>query len=307
MRLYRVLIVVLLSWFAVERSSGQRVQSHAKADALLSGNFQIDLEEAIKLNPLTQDSTDVDVSKKSGLQAAAFSMLVPGAGEFYVGDYWKAGSFLTAEVGLWVVYAAYTSKGDDQTALFESFADEHFSVVKYAQWIEQYGTKLNTTADPEKLKNLYNPSNVNAPPWERIYWDRLNAAEAEIGKKTGTFFSHQLPRRPEQQYYELIGKYTQFNTGWDDAENLNEVNFHTALTKRFLDYSQMRGDANDFYNIASTAAKLLVLNHVLSALDAAWTAAQNNKNVTMEAHLVPVHRGFGLVEFVPTARVSVEF
>ncbi|HEX9829948.1 MAG TPA: hypothetical protein VGB10_07020 [Bacteroidota bacterium] len=255
--------------------------------------------------PARFDSLLMEQQKKSGLQAAAMSLALPGAGEFYVGDYWKAASFLAAEVGLWIVYAAYESKGDDQTKLFESYADQHWSVVKYAQWVEQYGQTLNPNADPAKLSGLINPNNPNAPPWERVYWDRLNAAENEIGKGTRTFFSHQLPMRPEQQYYELIGKYPQFNTGWEDAQNLNEINFHTDLTQRFLDYSKMRGEANDFYNIASTAGKLLVLNHVLSALDAAWSAASDNKRVTMEAHVLPVQRPFGIVEFVPTARVSV--
>ena len=279
----------------------QNSSSHVK---LLSGNLSIDLVEPATSTVALQDSLAVEVTKKSGLQAAAFSILVPGAGEYYAGDYWKAGSFLAAEVGLWVVYAAYTSKGDDQTDFFQNFADGHWSVVKYAQWIEQYGQQLNP--DAQIPSGMVTNNDPNVPPWERVDWAKINEAESQIGRKTGTFFSHQLPRRPEQQYYELIGKYTQYNPGWDDA-NVDASNFHTDLTRRFLDYSQMRGEANDFYNIASTAAKLLVLNHVLSALDAAWTAAQYNKTLTMEAHLVPVNRGYGMVEFVPTARVSVGF
>ncbi len=302
-RLLIVCVLCLLSYSGWGQVSTQ-ARSSSLRESSLSGNLRIDLEESVKRDFL-RDSTAEESSKKSGLEAAAFSMLLPGAGEYYVGDHWKAGSFLGAEVGLWVLYAVYTSKGDDQTNFFQDYADLHWSVVKYAQWMIQYGPQLNPGATDNSGIIINNDPNV--PPWDRVNWNRLNAYEAQIGQKTGTYFSHQLPRRPEQQYYELIGKYPQFNPGWEDATNLNESNFHTDLTKMFLDYSKMRGQANDFYNIASTAAKLVVLNHVLSALDAAWSAGQYNKTLKMEAHLQPTMRPFGLVEFVPTARVSVGF
>lgn len=270
----------------------------------LSGDLVLDLSEQAKQSLLMGDTVVAAGERKSGLQAAAFSILLPGAGEYYVGEYWKAGGFLAAEVGLWVAYAVYTSKGNDQTTFFEEYADRNWSVVKYARWIEQYGPQLNPEA--QGLDGLVTSNDPNLPPWDRVDWVRLNRAETEIGKKTGTYFSHQLPRRPEQQYYELIGKYGQYNPGWADA-NVDASNFHSALTKMFLDYSQMRGKANDFYNIAGTAAKLIVLNHVLSALDAAWSAAVHNRSLKAEAHIQPVQRPFGIVEFVPTARVSLAF
>lgn len=270
----------------------------------LSGDLVLDLSEQAKQSLLMGDTVVAAGERKSGLQAAAFSILLPGAGEYYVGEYWKAGGFLAAEVGLWVAYAVYTSKGNDQTTFFEEYADRNWSVVKYARWIEQYGPQLNPEA--QGLDGLVTSNDPNLPPWDRVDWVRLNRAETEIGKKTGTYFSHQLPRRPEQQYYELIGKYGQYNPGWADA-NVDASNFHSALTKMFLDYSQMRGKANDFYNIAGTAAKLIVLNHVLSALDAAWGAAVHNRSLKAEAHIQPVQRPFGIVEFVPTARVSLAF
>ncbi len=270
----------------------------------LSGNLRLDVENSTRHGLALQDSASGAMLHKSGLQAAAFSILLPGAGEYYVGEYWKAGSFLAGEVGLWVAYAVYTSKGDDQTNFFQDFADQHWSVVKYALWIEQYGSQLNP--DVKNNTGLVTSNNPNLPPWLRVDWARLNAAEASIGQRTGTYFSHQLPRRPDQQYYELIGKYPQFNPGWDDA-NVNASNFYTDLTKRFRDYSEMRGKANDFYNIAGTAAKLIVLNHVLSALDAAWSAAHHNKTFKLEAHVSPIQRDFGVVEFVPTAQISVRF
>ncbi len=301
MTILRMLTVASLLLAA---QSGMCQQTGPVTGAELSGNLAIDLAEQAEHALSVSDTVVSAVGRKSGLQAAAFSFLLPGAGEYYVGEYWKAGGFLAAELGLWVVYAAYTSKGNNQTDLFQDYADRNWSVVKYAQWIEQYGAQLNPEA--QGLSGLITNNDPNLPPWDRVDWERLNRAEREIGKKTGTYFSHQLPRRPEQQYYELIGKYGQYNPGWADA-NVDASNFHSALTTMFLDYSRMRGRANDLYNIAGTAAKLVVLNHVLSALDAAWSAAMHNRSLTVETHIQPVPRPFGIVEFVPTARVRFEF
>lgn len=295
------LVVLLSAGLGQYRIPGTR---SSLQEQYLTGDFRYDLDRFFRQLDGAPDSVSGETRMKSGLAAAAYSILLPGAGEFYAENNLKAGSFLGAEVGLWILYAAYTSKGDNQTNIFQDYADEHWSVVKYAQWIEQYGTQLNS--DVTDNSGLVTSTNTSLPPWQRVDWAKINKVEAEIGLKTGTFFSHQLPMRPEQQYYELIGKYPQFNPGWDDA-NVDASNFHTALTQRFLDYSAMRGKANDFYNIASTAAKLVVVNHVLSALDAAWTASQYNKSVKLEAHVKPVQRDFGMVEFVPTAQLCIRF
>ena len=82
---------------------------------------------------------------------------------------------------------------------------------------------------------------------------------------------------------------------------------NSDVSVRFLEYSKMRGKANDFYNIATTGSVLIVVNHLLSALDAAWSASQFNHQLKIEAHLQPTVRSYDFVEFVPTARVTITF
>lgn len=242
--------------------------------------------------------------RKSPLRAAVYSAIVPGAGEFYAESYWRSGAFFVAEIALWVMYSLYESQGDRQTREFEQFADAHWSVVKYAQWMEQHALALNP--DAGGCSGTVVNSDPNLPPWDRVDWARVNMCEELIGRRASTGFSHRLPRRPDQQYYEVIGKYAQYNAGWDDS-NAVPSDYLTALSARFLFYRDMRGRANRLYTIASTAAYVLVANHVFSALDAALSASEFNRNVTMEAHVRPVMRGIGLVEFLPTASVTVTF
>ena len=276
----------------------------------LTGNPRLDLLASFVMMRMTDSSlgrmSDNNPGKKSPLLAGTMSIIVPGAGEFYTKSYWRAGGFVLAEAALWVFYASYYSKGNNQTTLFQNFADDHWSVVRYAQWIQANVTALNP--DVSSFSGYLIPGTENLPPWQQVDWAKINAVENAIAQRSGNGFTHQLPHRPEQQYYELIGKYPQFASGWDDAGVMTpERIVNSDVSARFLEYSKMRGKANDFYNIATTGSILLVVNHLLSAIDAAWSAAQFNNQLKIEAHLQPTVRSQDFVEFVPTARVTITF
>jgi len=276
----------------------------SQPDRPLTGSLRFDLLADVPLNsqdaPLAIPSP---VATKSPLRAAAYSAVIPGAGEFYTESYWRSIAFFGAEVALWIVYATYDSKGDRLTAEFERYADVHWSVVRYAQWMETYYPQLTKSGAPACPPIVIGTS---GEPWERVDWGALNACEEIIGREASTGFSHRLPVRPDQQYYELIGKYHQYNGGWDDS-NATPADYLVTISGRFREYRDMRGKANDFFTIASTAGFILVANHVLSALDAAWSASQFNNALRVEAHLQPTIRSLGFVEFVPTARASITF
>jgi hypothetical protein len=99
-----------------------------------------------------------------------------------------------------------------------------------------------------------------------------------------------LPPYGDQQYYELIGKYSQFKYGWDtyqfngahDGDDGYDVHY---IPQEVTDYAANRGKANDYYYMAEVATALIVANHVLSALDGVWSTANYNKEITSEMGL----------------------
>jgi hypothetical protein len=281
-----------------------------KSETALTGNLRLDLlstlEQMTQLESERPVFQEVNGKKKSPVLAGMMSLAIPGAGEFYTESYWRAGGFALAEVGLWALYAVYTSKGNKQTDIFQAFADDHWSALRYAEWIEANVSKLN--ADVKSFNGYLIPGTEGRPPWERVDWSKINAVEGQIAQRSGNGFTHLLPHRPEQQYFELIGKYPQFAAGWDDAGVMTPARILSSdVSARFLAYAKMRGTANDFFNTATTGAALVVVNHVLSALDAAWSASQYNNRVKLEAHLQPAQRSYGFVELVPTASLTVQF
>jgi len=284
-------------------------QPHVAFAGSLYSDFLLPAARAIERDSTSSASAGQEEKLRSPLRAALYSAVIPGAGQFYSERYVASAGFLAAEVALWVAYAVYEGKGNEQTVSFQNYADQRWSVVRYVDWIQTYFASapwqgVITTPSP-------NPS----APWESVDWGKLNACEDYIARQaTGgnpNGFTHLLPRRPEQQYYELIGKYPQFGGGWDDALTFKPGGYTpddllaSNVSPHFLAYRDMRGKANNFYNIASTAAAVIVANHIVSAVEAAWGVARQNRRTKLEGHILPVQRGPGVTEFVPTARLTV--
>ena len=246
-----------------------------------------------------------DIRKYSPLTAGLLSAGVPGAGQFYTKNYWQSAAFFGAEVLLWITYAIYEDRGDQRTRIFEEYADEHWSVVRYAYWIK------NSTEYQGYFRNGIfigtPPSTDVSQPWNYINFDELNLCEEEIGGlDTKTGFSHRLEKYGDQQYYEMIGKYPQFGGGWDDASSFTENDIRSGnVSQNFLKYSQMRGDANSAYNIATTVSYVIMANHLFSALEAALNASRINHKVHLEGHIQSRLIYSNLVEFVPTFNLSI--
>jgi TM2 domain-containing membrane protein YozV len=231
--------------------------------------------------------------KKSPVLAGVMSAIIPGSGEIYVGEYLKAAIFLAIEATLITVAVVNNNEGDKLTSEFEAFADEHWSVVDYADYLIDNREALGLPEDCEIPINR----DSNLPPWEQILdWEALNHCESP--------FSHHLPHYGQQQYYELIGKYPQYSSGWDEFDPA--VDGFREVPQIMKDYSIMRGNANDAYNVASKAVIGLYINHLLSAIDAVWSATTYNKNLAINMRVQNMQLA-NRIEFVPTLNISYNF
>lgn len=266
-----------LSFSQIEESSKLELTGNLHVDSRILFNNYIELNS----NPIADDLP----GKKSPVLSGVLSAIIPGAGQVYNEDWWIAGIFIAVEAALITTAITYDNKGDDQTAYFENFADENWSVVQYAEYLNG----LNDPNDPDIEIDYDTPG---LKPWERIKnWSQLN--EAEIG-------SHTLPPHGEQQYYELIGKYHQYIPGWPGWVNTG------TPPQIMLDYSMMRGQANDYYNTASTAVIGIYINHLLSAAEAVWGATRFNKNLAVNIRVEPINTATG-TELIPTLKVKFSF
>lgn len=215
-------------------------------------------------------------------KALFFSALIPGAGELYTKSYIKAGAFFLAEVAAWMVYGSYTNKGKDEEKKYQSYADAHWDPEVWKQWVQNFSGSVD---------------DAHASTMEKYL----------SGDKSAT---------TKQQYYEMIGKYSAFYVGWDFANYYENQSFFNSASPDTIEaiqqlssdigkYMDMRDKSNKLFRLARTATNYVIVNHILSAIDAAWTAKRHN-NKLLEASL-KVEQVFYVDRLQPVLSLTIKW
>ncbi len=249
---------------------------------------------------------------KNPRKALFLSLLVPGAGQMYVGGstatYVRGGVYIALEVFMWSGWGYFSIyKYNDQVKKYKRFAKDHYSIGRYEVAMRNLynaGGKLYSN----EFNNRYMGTRKSF--CEAIYGDAGNAGcyhenalyEGD-SRHLGLFgdkdvmlgdemkaFSKETKRdfNKESELFQLLSE-DAYVLGWEDAEsaivsdlNLETPNSETAsLSKDGSDYQRkyrsMRRDANDYADMQAWFIGGLILNHIVSAVDAALTANAHNK------------------------------
>lgn len=219
----------------------------------------------------TSTSSSSEPKAKSPFIALGLSLLIPGAGQMYNGDYVYGAGFLGVEAGTWILFSKYDSDGKERTQIYEDFNRAHWSEQRYTDYLWQvYGKR-----DDDSIQ------------------------ETEI--------SHNLPSDPNaQQYFEQTGKYDQFSWGWDDtyldtglANLVYQVEWGTAASGFYnvpaakgnnipfsanrLTYETLRDDANRSFENRDRMYLVAALNRLLSGMHAFLVASSRKKATSTES------------------------
>ena len=337
----RISIAIMLLGFMISMFS-QAVNYNGISGIMLAQND--DTVEAESSTPRIKTKKKAEYRDNySPMIASGLSILLPGAGEFYGKDYIRSGIFLGIEAVAVSTYFVYKTDGDDQTSKFETFADTNFSEDLYYGGIMSMSQNVldylvnNDNIDATAIWDLGYFEESDNWYWEDfideddvlfcvkdmmqlsitsssdslLAWgsdwgvDSLRMLFAE-GDDVISKFTHELPERKTQQYYEMIGKYHQFSSGWSDYDGyerdivtdeiiytidtvvngtdttyvsrpklkLNEsnaFNFNEYDSAEHVDfYEDLRHEANMAYETGQNWLMVTLLNHVASAFDAAY-------------------------------------
>ena len=246
----------------------------------LTGNLRLDLlavsgDTVVNTSSYQISTEPVDI--KNPFYGGLYSLVLPGAGQYEASRYTKAAIFFAVEAALVTYALVQQHNGNTKTQEFEKYADAHWSAVRYAEWINTYGVAdygPNITFTPQDLIAVQNSDFSKINSWE--------AGEHKLG------FTHLLPKYGEQQYYELIGKYNQYKFGWDtyiDANNdgipdSDNGRYDELIPVQMQNYAKERGKANDYYYAAGFAVGMIVINHVVSALDGYISTRSYNNEIS---------------------------
>ena len=207
--------------------------------------------------------------QRSVAKAAVLSLLVPGAGQFYVGDKLKAVPFFLADVAGWAAYFGFRSQGNKREDEYRTYADSHWYAQSYFVFLD---TAMGIT------------SRSDFDPTGRAYDSRLagySESDVFLVVDSGFIFSHHVPTRAGEdtanfdknlEYYESIGKYDQFFAGWDDFANRRT-------------YLGMRADANSSFSKSKIGLVVSLADRLVAAVDAALAAQRYNKKVSKDKQI----------------------
>lgn len=251
------------------------------------------------------------ISETPGL-AFLSSALVPGLGQAAHRQWWRVALYAGIEIGAVYVAIDQKNRGDRLQRDYNQYADEHWSVVQYAQFLTRY-TQLDmnledvlTQRGRTELENngYLRPTFNNETDWRLINLRALNEYEQQtLYRSSGRAFSHVVPEYGSQQYYELVSKYFQYGPGWRDwnrdvsiidggvADMPASWQYHTGLEETF----------NDALRLSRNMSMILIANHVFSAFDALFTSTIREHRRQVESTASLGHGGR------PQVQVAIRF
>jgi hypothetical protein len=178
------------------------------------------------------ETQPVDVygfKRKSPTRAFLQSFLIPGWGQIYAkSSFWKPVAAIGIEAAGWAGYLNFNGKGHDLEDEYRAFADEHWDDSSYV-WglyetfyshdyppsIRNDGSELNLYLDTTTYVVIDNQNVIHARSLSHHAWYKEDGSQVE-----------------EDEYYENIGKYNQFNFGWDDFPAIGSDSFPHIRTHR---------------------------------------------------------------------------
>lgn len=256
---------------------------------------------------------------RSPRKAFFYSLVVPGAGQAWVGAYVRAGLFVAAEAGLlygW--YDVSIRQAREKTRESERFADANWSTSRY----ESVRKRVYDSASQENQGQLAASMPYRDRYCQALYADDLNTlrdACLEIPRDTNANYKNHVQTFADEglgvaeihakrvagikelpTFYERIGRDEEFVPGWRDATSdtvsaRGLLTYVTSLTDQDpftipastpwgvsqmrAQYLGMRREADDLAATQGWFLGGLVVNHIVSAIDAALAAQRSNRKL----------------------------
>jgi len=207
------------------------------------------------------------------------SFILPGWGQVQNEDpLWKPLLFAGVEVlGIFSSFH-YEKRAENIRLDFEAYGDNHWA-------LERWYTNTQKIF-PDRWKEIIVGTHKLGLKIAGNYYhtDRL----AELVNNHGW---SEIAVIRDRDFYENIGKYDQFVGGWDDeyddpfdtngnwfTEEKGNVE-SIMLTKRKDYYRSLRHDSNLLKHYSKYAVTVVMINHITSGFEAAWTANKKAKKI----------------------------
>jgi hypothetical protein len=242
--------------------------------------------------------------------------LLPGLNQARHGQWWKAAVFAGVEVGTLLLARSFERRGDELDREFIDYAEQHWSYERYINYRQAPGEFaleegwLNRQILSEELDAAASQEEIDA-----LFFGE--AAADDLFDPAGGRGSHVLPGGytdgysmgerdawhhfslfRTQQFYEMIGKYAQFQRGWDDFGQDRGFEFGaqtpwsvTYFSSGSAHYMSLRDESNRKLIAADRVLGLLLVNHAASFFDVLLRHGRADGALRASATALPASEG----------------
>lgn len=256
--------------------------------------------------PETKDTKNPFLNAERTKPGVAFlsSAIIPGSAQAANGKWIRAGIYVLAEAATVFYHFNRLNLAKRQERNYEHYANTNWSVVAYARWLVDYSAQHNLNNGYEQLEAHLNGKTPDytdtTKDWLKINLRQLQEVEKNTPyvyeNKRASNFSHNLPDYGSQQYYELISKYWQFQSGWKDVHENPGINPNfphykwdgSDASPNFYEGRDRAAEFNDNYRLAGNILSLILINHVVSAFDGLLTVKVNNSRLQQQADFLMI-------------------
>jgi len=169
--------------------------------------------------------------------AFLLSALLPGSGQLYNGDR-RGYIYLGAEAGCWFARLSYSHAGKEEEDASTAYAGRHWATDRYRGAAGDPGCTWSAAAD-SALADMYENSRT--------------------------------------RYYDTIGQVDDYRCGWDDFASTYDPAQADAKSPNRAHYVDMRQKSSDLKGNAKTVLGLMIINRLISSVDAYRTARNRNQ------------------------------
>jgi hypothetical protein len=236
---------------------------------------------------------------RSPKRALFMSLILPGLGQAYARNYWKSAIFGAVEVALITLGIKFAVDGNTKKREAHQFADKHFNIDDF--WTYYASLRTHIMKDTNHAKDIVNIMNSiysdtlireAAAAHDNSYYQYLREKSFSQGwddcepvldtngsfQLTNSGYTYQYqPIKPDTTwlFYPILPNSTDTkvdvwgdNTFWVYGYSKNQLSFRT-----------LDDEANKYFDYSRTVVLVLLVNHVVSAVDALITAKRHNDNM----------------------------
>lgn len=291
---------------AAESSSSSEASAPAPSSSSMSRRDLLGPVKVSKVNGIDE----IKGKYKDPRKALFMSLVVPGSGQLYIGgstfNNIRGGVYLALEAGLWTGWYYYSvHKYGKQVKKYKTYAKSHFSIGRYEGGMRDLYYAGVTGGLEKTFRTRYlgsresfceaifgNASFRGCYDSEKLYDDAsYQNTFVKDPKRLGEEMKAVKFDNPDE-VYSLIAT-DAYVLGWDDASdkqpvsalNLNDPNASAVTlgeSEHRDEYRSLRKKANGYADMQAWFFGGLILNHIVSAVDAALTANAHNKTLYQE-------------------------